>query len=114
MQGMVKSLVEKGLPAVEFWDLFIQCATCKFVMPRQYFPYYHPCVVKVIHSHLGLVVPNLPDFSLSSDFDEADLPGPALSDDRLGPDALLAIVRGKRQANSAEPVTPKAQASSTL
>lgn len=106
LQQSLVDLMEKGLPAEAFWDSFIQCMDCKYVMPRHYFPYYHTCVVQVIHSHLGLEVPELPDFLLSSDFNESKLPGPASSDDTLGPDALMRAVLAHRQANPVQPVTP--------
>ncbi|KAJ3512235.1 hypothetical protein NMY22_g15392 [Coprinellus aureogranulatus] len=54
LQDMMKRLLVKGLPADQFWDLFVQCMDCRFVMPRQYFPYYHHCVVQVVHRQLGL------------------------------------------------------------
>ncbi|KAJ3517091.1 hypothetical protein NMY22_g14041 [Coprinellus aureogranulatus] len=54
LQDMLKQLLLKGLPSDKFWDLFVQCTKCKYVMPRQYFPYYHPCVVQVVHRALGL------------------------------------------------------------
>ncbi|KAJ3523081.1 hypothetical protein NMY22_g11606 [Coprinellus aureogranulatus] len=107
LQKLVKSIVEKGLPAADFWDLFVQCEACSYVMPRHYFPYYHPCVVEVVHSHLGLAEPELPKFSFSSDFDEADLPGPASSDPALSTDAFLALLASRKRPNT-ELVTPKA------
>lgn len=51
---MLKKLLIKGLPGEKFWEVFVQCTSCNFVMPRQYFPYYHPCVTHVVHRQLGL------------------------------------------------------------
>ena len=54
LQGNLKRLLVKGLPAEKFWDSFVQCTACRFVMPCQYFPYYHQCIVHVVHRQLGL------------------------------------------------------------
>ena len=53
-QSLLKKLIVKGLPAEKFWDSFVQCTDCNYVMPRQYYPYYHPCVVQVVHRQLGV------------------------------------------------------------
>ncbi|KAF6741165.1 hypothetical protein DFP72DRAFT_1084752 [Ephemerocybe angulata] len=44
-------LVANGLKADKFWDLFVQCTKCNFVLPRHYFPYHHKCATRAI-SHL--------------------------------------------------------------
>ncbi|TEB31010.1 hypothetical protein FA13DRAFT_1791738 [Coprinellus micaceus] len=54
LQGSLKKLLVKGLQAEKFWDLFVQCTICRYVMPCQYFPYYHQCIVQVVHRQLGL------------------------------------------------------------
>lgn len=123
-QDDLRSLIEKGVPAGKFWDLFVQCTACQYVMPRQYFPYYHPCIVQVVHPQLGLpralpppIVPQLPsDLEPEDgmdDIDDSDLPGPASSDDNLRPDAVAryCALLQYTQDNPAEPVTPKARRS---
>ena len=37
------ALIFQGLSSEKFWDLFVQCTKCKFVIPRHYFPYQHEC-----------------------------------------------------------------------
>ncbi|KAJ3533204.1 hypothetical protein NMY22_g7437 [Coprinellus aureogranulatus] len=85
LQDLLKRLILRGLPADQFWDLFTQCTDCRFVMPRQYFPYCHPCVSQVIHRQLGLPEKVMPPQSLEDTIDallnEDDIPGPASSDD---------------------------------
>ncbi|TEB18470.1 hypothetical protein FA13DRAFT_1719867 [Coprinellus micaceus] len=69
LQHSLQTLLAKGLPADKFWDLFVQCTDCKYVMPQQYFPYYHACIVQVVHPQLGLPrrlpTPQPPDLPLS-------------------------------------------------
>lgn len=115
LQDMLKQLLLKGLPADSFWDMFVQCIDCRFVMPRQYFPYYHQCVVQVVHPQLGIprgipapeAMEDVIDDILSRD-DIDDIPGPASSDASLVP---VASLFGRPQFPwvnpNAEPVTPK-------
>ncbi|RXW13048.1 hypothetical protein EST38_g12804, partial [Candolleomyces aberdarensis] len=37
------TLCDKGVPASEFWALFVQCAKCGFVMAKYRYPYAHQC-----------------------------------------------------------------------
>ncbi|TEB32504.1 hypothetical protein FA13DRAFT_1790799 [Coprinellus micaceus] len=41
------NLMKAGLAENEFWELFIQCATCGHVLPRAAYPYAHRCAKKV-------------------------------------------------------------------
>lgn len=125
---MLKQLLIKGLSADNFWDLFVQCTDCRFVMPRQYFPYYHQCVVQVVHQQLGLPKAIPPPQALEDMIDaiqaaedddddattqpESDIPDAAPSDgfpptlaslfDQGGVDTPLRWV-----SPSVDPVTPK-------
>ena len=47
MDDDMEQLLEKGVDAKKFWNLFVQCTQCRIVMPRHYYPYQHPCAVKV-------------------------------------------------------------------
>lgn len=40
------NLWSKGLPEDDFWQLFLQCASCKVVMPRDAFSAYHADLCK--------------------------------------------------------------------
>lgn len=51
LEGEIKKLLTKGLPGTKFWDLFMQCAKCNYVMPAHHFPYYHECVAIVIRGY---------------------------------------------------------------
>lgn len=50
---MSEKLLKGGLPATKFWDLFVQCTKCNYVMPRHYFPYAHPCTVSIVEANLA-------------------------------------------------------------
>lgn len=39
----LEDLTAHGAPASEFWELFIQCAECSYVLPRHLYPYSHTC-----------------------------------------------------------------------
>ncbi|KAJ3534279.1 hypothetical protein NMY22_g6996 [Coprinellus aureogranulatus] len=41
----MERLMFRGLPAEQFWEVFVQCVDCKRVIPRHYYPYIHECVV---------------------------------------------------------------------
>ena len=112
MQDLLHSLLAEGLPAEGFWDLFVQCTDCKYVMPRHYFPYYHPCVVRIVHPALGttrrLPAPEIPE--LPEDVDMDLVPAALSSDDSMiGLPILQACaVLTRREGNlTAEPTTPK-------
>ncbi|KAJ3519813.1 hypothetical protein NMY22_g13031 [Coprinellus aureogranulatus] len=116
LQKSLQTLLVKGLPAEKFWDLFVQCTACMYVMPHQYFPYYHACMVDVVHPQLGLPrdlrspkVRELPSSEVNIDY-YAAMPAPS-SDDVIGDDVLLRLVAGTRAKRQAEgdPVTPKAK-----
>lgn len=72
LQGSLKTLLSKGLPADEFWNLFIQCTDCKYVMPQQYFPYYHACAGEVAPPP-RIPSPRLPDLPPSDDDHEGQV-----------------------------------------
>ncbi|RXW14369.1 hypothetical protein EST38_g11483, partial [Candolleomyces aberdarensis] len=42
-ENRIDSLHEGGLPASEFWNLFVQCARCGFIMGKHRYPYAHRC-----------------------------------------------------------------------
>lgn len=44
----MQDLAFRGLPADDFWEVFVQCVTCRKVIPRHYYPYIHECVVNVL------------------------------------------------------------------
>ncbi|KAJ3504873.1 hypothetical protein NMY22_g17774 [Coprinellus aureogranulatus] len=114
-QQSLETLLVKGLPADKFWDAFVQCTSCMYVMPRHHFPFYHHVWFK--WSTLGLAYlehfppPKVPDVA---DFDDATLPGPATSDPEqshdpaIGMTQIFARLAKKRQAQ-AVPTTPKAR-----
>lgn len=43
----LETLLEEGLPASNFWGLFIQCAECNHVVPRHLYPYRHRCSKRI-------------------------------------------------------------------
>ncbi|TEB18854.1 hypothetical protein FA13DRAFT_1719411 [Coprinellus micaceus] len=45
--GKIDRLMTAGLAEDEFWELFVQCATCGHVSPRTAYPYAHRCAKKV-------------------------------------------------------------------
>ncbi|KAJ3533869.1 hypothetical protein NMY22_g7154 [Coprinellus aureogranulatus] len=116
LQESLRNLLAKGLPADDFWDLFVQCTNCRYVMPAQYFPYYHACIVQLVHPQMGLPralpeAPKLPELlpsELDGPIDEASLPGPATSDDEPSWEGILKNV-SRMRANQAAPATPKAR-----
>ena len=50
---MLEKLLQKGLPSGKFWDIFVQCTACNYVMPRHYFPYVHPCTTSIVEANLA-------------------------------------------------------------
>ncbi|KAJ3523299.1 hypothetical protein NMY22_g11501 [Coprinellus aureogranulatus] len=114
LQDMLKQLLVKGLPADKFWDLFIQCTDCRFVMPRQYFPYYHHCVVQVVHRQLGL--PKIPPSKMVEEMIDvlvklADAEEEAIEGEvpeTAGPDGLPAVLTPHSKLMSLPWVDPNA------
>lgn len=53
-ERMTEKLLKLGLPSDKFWDLFVQCTSCNYVMPRHYFPYTHPCTVSIVEANLAV------------------------------------------------------------
>ncbi|TEB18668.1 hypothetical protein FA13DRAFT_1719694 [Coprinellus micaceus] len=51
LEDEIEKLLTKGLPGTKFWDLFMQCAKCNYVMPAHHFPYYHECAAIVIRGY---------------------------------------------------------------
>ncbi|KAJ3528942.1 hypothetical protein NMY22_g9200 [Coprinellus aureogranulatus] len=116
-QEALESLLVKGLPAEKFWDVFVQCTSCMYVMPQHHFPFYHPCMVQVVHHRLGLPralpPPTISALPASDEaFDDTALPGPASSDDSretiCGMEKIFERLAARRQ-NGADPTTPKAR-----
>ncbi|KAJ2929082.1 hypothetical protein H1R20_g8017, partial [Candolleomyces eurysporus] len=46
-----------GLKASQFWELFIECASCQHVMPRHLYPYSHRCSKRTRDSDTTDAVP---------------------------------------------------------
>jgi hypothetical protein len=44
LANRLTQLGDEGLPEGEFWDAFIQCFRCKWVMLRSKFPHEHSCL----------------------------------------------------------------------
>ncbi|TEB25755.1 hypothetical protein FA13DRAFT_1796257 [Coprinellus micaceus] len=53
-ERLLEKLLKNGLSSEKFWDIFVQCTTCNYVMPRHYFPYAHPCTTSVVEANLAL------------------------------------------------------------
>ncbi|KAJ3531239.1 hypothetical protein NMY22_g8243 [Coprinellus aureogranulatus] len=112
LQDMLKRLLVKGLPAEQFWDLFVQCTDCRFVMPRQYFPYYHHCVVQVVHRQLGLPKVIAPPKEVEAMIDaiqqkdSEEIPDAASSDDSDLVSSWASVL-ARRANGQATPKTPK-------
>ncbi|KAJ3512640.1 hypothetical protein NMY22_g15271 [Coprinellus aureogranulatus] len=51
MEDSIEKLLKDGLPGGDFWDLFTQCMSCNYVMPRHHFPYSHRCVTAVVEGN---------------------------------------------------------------
>lgn len=52
-ERLTEKLLTGGLPSTKFWEIFVQCTKCNYVMPRQYFPYAHPCTVSIVEANLA-------------------------------------------------------------
>ena len=50
---MTEKLLENGLPGEKFWELFVQCTSCNYVMPRHHFPYAHACAASIVEAHVA-------------------------------------------------------------
>lgn len=50
---MSEKLLEGGLPGEKFWELFVQCTSCNYVMPRHHFPYSHACTMSVVEANIA-------------------------------------------------------------
>lgn len=62
-----RTLFRNGLPAKEFWDLFVQCLDCQHIMPRFLSPFRHPCCKKAAKRKVSELCETLFDDPLTSD-----------------------------------------------
>ncbi|KAJ2925896.1 hypothetical protein H1R20_g11194, partial [Candolleomyces eurysporus] len=69
-------LYKEGLPAPEFWKLFVQCAQCGFVMAKQRYPYSHRCPKRLKTSKDGETDANTTDADIDDSEEGEDAAAP--------------------------------------